>query len=172
MRKIVLLTLFLTIVAGCGETAQAPASTPTTQPTQATPASTTVKATLSAEQIVKALQARGLPIGAFTVYTAETDLNHLLGRPGQYISKASFKDTRIVSQTTDFGVSDGGSVETFATAKDAQGRFAYLQSLSTSGNALFAEYEYIEGLVVLRVSSQLTPDQAKAYDTALKGLLS
>jgi hypothetical protein len=126
----------------------------------------------SAEQILQGLKAHGLPIGAYFVYTAENDVNHLLGRPGQYTSKVNFKDTNIAStnQGADITVSNGGSVEGFANVKDAQGRFAYIQSLSTSGNALFAEYEYLDGVVILRVSAQLTPTQAKAYEAALKGL--
>ena len=63
-------------------------------------------------------------------------------------------------------VSDGGSVEVFATVTDAQHRFKYLQAISTSGNALFAEYEYLDGIAILRLSSKLTPTQAAAYKTA------
>jgi hypothetical protein len=119
---------------------------------------------------VQALKAKGLPIGEVFSYTAENDLNHLLGRPGQYTGKAEFKDTRIAStnQGVAIAVSDGGSIEVFASTTDAQRRYAYLQSLSTSGNALFAEYEYLDGVAILRVSSQFTPTQAKAYETAFK----
>jgi hypothetical protein len=119
---------------------------------------------------VQALKAKGLPIGEVFSYTAENDLNHLLGRPGQYIGKTEFKDTRIAStsQGAAIAVSDGGSVEVFATVADAQHRFAYLQAISTSGNALFAEYEYLDGQAILRVSSQLTPTEAKAYEAAFK----
>lgn len=174
--SILFATFLLLLLAACGgtSTATGSGSTPTQPPTAtplptATPTPHVAHAGKSADQIVQELKAKGLPIGAITVYTAETDQNHLLGRPGQYISSASFKDTRI-GDVVDFGVATGGSVSTFASVTDAQHRFAYLQALSTSGNALFAEYEYLDGLALLRVSSQLTPAEAKAYETAFKAV--
>ena len=96
----------------------------------------------------------------------------LLGRPGQYTDKVNFKDTRISStdQGVDISVTDGGSIEVFTTTTDAKNRFAYIQKISKSGVALFAEYEYLDGLVILRVSAQLTPDQAAKYEATLKAL--
>ncbi len=49
-------------------------------------------------------------------------------------------------------------------------RFSYLQALSKSGSPFFVEYEYLDGVVILRISSQLTPDQAAKYQAALKAL--
>jgi hypothetical protein len=34
-----------------------------------------------------------------------------------------------------------------------------------------AEYEYAHGLTLLRVSHDLTPDQATAYDNAVKAIV-
>ena len=175
MAKRLILALFLVVVtAACGNASTtgnspSPTATPTAVPT-ATPTPQVAYARKSAIQIVQELKAKGLPIGEMFAYTAETDLNHLLGRPGQYTGKAEFKDTRITSseQGADISVSDGGSVEVFALTADAQRRFAYLQALSTSGNALFAEYEYLDGVAILRVSNQLTPTEAKAYEAAFK----
>lgn len=126
----------------------------------------------SADQILAGLKGKAIPIGDIFTYTAANDPNNLLGRPGQYVSKDNFKDTRISSTDSgvDISVSDGGAVETFANSTDAQKRFAYLQSISTSGNAMFAEYEYLDGAAVLRISSQLTPDQAKQYQSAFESL--
>ena len=157
------------MLSGCGGGTALPNATATPRAT-ATP--TTPHAGQSADQIVAGLKAKELPIGDVFTYTAANDPNNLLGRPGQYVSKDNFRDTRISSTDTgtDISVSDGGAVETFANPTDAQKRFAYLQSISTSGNALFAEYEYLDGDVILRISSQLTPDQAQAYATALKAL--
>jgi hypothetical protein len=33
---------------------------------------------------------------------------------------------------------------------------------------LFAEYDYLEGAVMLRLSHKLTPSQAKAYERAFR----
>jgi hypothetical protein len=171
-RLYLLLVLLVLALAGCGSaTTQQVTVTPapTAQPTQATKAVATAYAGQTALQVIQHLQAHRLPIGVTYVYTAETDLNHLLGRPGQYTGKAEFTDTRLPAsgdQGANISVSDGGSVEVFATVTDAQHRFAYIQGLSTSGNALFAEYEYLDGEAILRVSNALTPAQVAAYKAA------
>ena len=126
----------------------------------------------SVDQILAGLKAKGLPIGDSVTYTAATDQNALLGRPGQYIGKINFKDTRVPDsgdQGVDISVTDGGSIEVFNTLEDATKRFKYVQGIATS-SSLFSEYDYQDGLVVLRISHQLTPDQAQAYDAALKSL--
>lgn len=157
------------LLAACG-TAASTANTPPKPTATSTP--TIPYLGQSADQILATLKSKGLPVGTIFAYTAANDPNNLLGRPGQYISKDNFKDTRISSSDTGVNISvgDGGAVETFASSSDAQKRFAYLQSLSTSGNALFAEYEYLDGAAILRLSSQLTPDEAKAYETAFKSV--
>ena len=178
MKKILMLLPVVVIISAmllsaCGGSSQnassSPSPTPTSTPSPTPTPQAAAHAGQSADQILQGLKAKGLPIGTVTTYTAANDPNHLLGRPGQYTDKVSFKDTRI-GQGTGIGVSHGGSIEVFATVQDAQKRFTYLQSLSTSGNALFAEYEYLDGVVILRISSQLTPDQAAQYQTALKAL--
>jgi hypothetical protein len=126
----------------------------------------------SADQILAGLKSNGLPIGGSVIYTAATDPNALLGRPGQYIGKINFKDTRIPdsgTQGADISVDDGGSIEVFSTTEDATKRLKYVQGIATS-ISLFSEYDYQDGLVLLRVSHLLTPDQAQEYDTALKAL--
>lgn len=164
----------LLVLAACGSGSPSNNVTSSGAPLKPTATSTPSVPHLgeSADQIVNGLKGKGLPIGDVFTYTATNDPNNLLGRPGQYTSKDNFKDTRISSTDTgaDITVSDGGAVEVFANATDAQKRFAYLQSISTSGNAMFAEYEYLDGVAILRVSSQLTPDQAKAYQAAFTSL--
>ena len=94
------------------------------------------------------------------------------GRPGEYVGKINFKDSRIPDsgdQGVDISVGDGGSIEVFATLADATKHTQYVQGIATS-SALFAEYDYQDGLVLLRISKQLTPDQAQAYQAALKAL--
>ncbi|MEV8529550.1 hypothetical protein AB0451_36420 [Streptomyces sp. NPDC052000] len=101
--------------------------------------------------------------------TADTDSNHLLGRPGQYTSKVDFTDSRVKpGNTQGFKPGDverGGSIETFAGAGDAATRAKYIQTVTKSIPAL-AEYDYVHGASVIRVSRFLTPTQAKDYDTA------
>jgi len=146
----ILLALLALLLAACGGTGQTSATVPAPTVVHATP---TLQASpapshsgQTALQIVQALKVHGMPIGQVYAYTDVTDLNHLLGRPGQYTGKTEFSDTRLPSigdQGANLSVSDGGSVEVFANVTDAQHRFTYIQAISTSGNALFAEYEYL-----------------------------
>lgn len=104
------------------------------------------------------------------MYTAETDPNALLDRPFQYTGKLNFRDARIQSILDDFNTSNGGTIEVFGTTEDAQGRYDYVPSL-IQGNPILTEYLYLEGTVLVRVSSTLTPDQAAPYGEVVKALV-
>src|SRR5262249_1514950 len=88
----------------------------------------------TAEQTVRTLTQKIPTARSSVVYTAENDPNHLLGRPGGYLSKASFTDTRITPASlggTPVGAVDlGGSVETYADAAGAQNRMTYIQGIA------------------------------------------
>jgi hypothetical protein len=126
--------------------------------TESSPGTSQPKTALA---VLKSLKRAGLPIDGYENYTAETDDNHLLGRPGQYVSKANFHDKRL-EKWPDFDSNGGGTIETFASSEDAQNRYDYVHAITTS-SSLFAEYEYLNGLVLLRLSHDLTPKQAQAY---------
>lgn len=116
-------------------------------------------------QVLTALRHAGLPIGTIRYYTASSDPNKLLGRPGQYTGKANFHDRRLSGRS--FVVDNGGSVETFPDTSSAQVRYRYIHAISTA-SSLFAEWNYVEGTVVLRLSHDLTPRQAKQYELAFR----
>jgi len=142
------------LLCGCQSTNSNSASEPTT-----------------AEEIIKALQDTGFPITEICVFTAENDPNSLLGRPGQYITKASFVDSRAEEVLDDnIGVSNGGSIETFENTTDAKKRYEYISEIAKS-SPMFAEYDYLSDKVVLRVSKHLTPEQASDYESSLKDIL-
>ncbi|MFF0836706.1 MULTISPECIES: hypothetical protein [unclassified Streptomyces] len=105
--------------------------------------------------------------------TAANDPNHLLGRPGQYSSKITFDDTRIpadeVSGTDKGDVERGGAIEAFATAADARSRAKYIATVTKSMPAL-AEYDFVHGTILVRVSRYLTPAQAAAYKATVDRL--
>jgi len=128
---------------------------------------------MSASEVLRQLRAEGMPVGAVTDLTASTDPNELLGRPGQYTSKAFFVDTRL-GATDKYGArreeaDAGGSVEVFESEADAEKRSEYVQAIS-EGSGPFAEYSYQRGLIFLRLTKSMTPDQAKDYERALQGL--
>ncbi|WP_224274113.1 hypothetical protein [Streptomyces sp. LS1784] len=133
------------------------------QPSAPAPAAdaTAVLAKLAAT--VKSVKA-GAPV------TAESDPNHLLGRPGQYTSKVTFADSRIkaadVEGEKDDSVNRGGAIEVFATEADAKTRADYIQGI-VKGMPALMEYDYVRGPVLVRVSKLLTPDQAQGLQAAV-----
>jgi hypothetical protein len=127
-----------------------------------------VQNTWKPADVIAALKKAGLPIAASRVYTESNDPNKLMGRPGQYVGKATFHDRRIKDAA--LSVSNGGSIETFASKSDASVRFKYICAIAKS-SPLFAEYDYLEGSVLLRIASDLTPTQAKGYETAFRRIV-
>jgi hypothetical protein len=123
---------------------------------------------LTAQQVVAQLAQRVPTVKPGVVYTAATDPNHLLGRPGQYTSKATFTDSRITPGFLDGpnSVGRGGSVEAFPDEQAAQNRSKYLQAVAASFPAA-VEYDYTSGPVLVRVGKILTPAQASEYQKAL-----
>jgi hypothetical protein len=111
---------------------------------------------LTAAQVTLALLVRGLPVTGIEVLTAASDPNQLLGRPGGYTSKSEFADSRMTGEAGP-GVAAGGSVEVFADHAGAVRRARYIQGIVQAAPVLGAEYDYVAGAVLLRVSGQLTP---------------
>jgi hypothetical protein len=124
---------------------------------------------LTAAQVVAKFKAAGLPIGAVTVYTAADDPDHLLGTRNGYLSKAAFVDKQVLAaQAAGQGpVGAGGEVEVFATSAEATARKMYIFSAETTGQMLGTEYDLVDGVVLLRLSEDLTVAQAEAFPIAL-----
>lgn len=164
MRRLVTAIAVVTLLVACGSAAPAPTA-PAQPPTAAGGIPTSTQRPLSAKGVIQELQSAGLPVGEVTAWTADTDPNKLLGRPGQYIDKATFRDTRL-QPLPEPDVQAGGDIEIFRTAGELQVRRDYIEAVTRS-SPLLAQYVFSSGLVLLRVSGELTPDQAAAYDRAL-----
>jgi hypothetical protein len=136
---------------------------------KSTPPPAPTPVVLSAEYVIGVLKSAGLPIGQSVVYNEATDPNNLIGRPGQYVAKGTWHDTRLEPPTAldKLGVDDGGGVEIFATNAAAQKRYEYIKAIG-EGSPLFLEYGYVQGVVYLRVSKELTPSQFEEYKNAIK----
>jgi hypothetical protein len=93
------------------------------------------------------------------VYTADTDPNHLLGRPGQYTGKGNWRDTG------DDSTADTYTVETFANTTDRDERLHYVQSIAEM-SPILCEYDATSGVALLRISCNVTPGQDKGYERA------
>ncbi len=125
----------------------------------------------TAQQVVSDLTAKVSTAKPGRVITAQNDPNKLLGRPGHYTSAAVFTDSRVPkeNQTTDqLSADNGGKVEVFASEDGAKSRYDYIQGLATR-TPIAAEYDYLSGTVLVRVTKNLEPDAAKQYQDALGG---
>jgi hypothetical protein len=98
-----------------------------------------------------------------TVITADTDSNHLMGKPHQYTSAAHIVDTRTDSTTS--GIDSGATVEVFANEADAKARHDYIDAIGKA-QPIFAEQDFLHGQVLVRVAKALTAAQAAEYDKA------
>jgi hypothetical protein len=134
--------------------------------------STSVGTPQSANEVLQGLKDKDLPIGESVAYTAKNDPNDLLGRPNQYTSKATFKDTRLNHDpmAAKIDIQHGGSIEVFENQDDAIARKNYVENMGKVFSPA-SEYTYREGTVLLRLSHQLTPKQAAEYENALKDVL-
>jgi hypothetical protein len=111
-----------------------------------------------------------VPTSRFTLSVTEAnDGNHLIGRPSQYTSAMKFSDSRVnigdVDGLDKDDVQRGGGIEVFSNHGDAATRAKYIQAV-TKALPVAAEYDYVHGAVLVRVSHYLTPSQAREYDQA------
>lgn len=124
---------------------------------------------MTSSELVAIFVDAGYPIGEVEDYTAESDLNHLLGRPGAYTSKTTFADSRLKQITLFEAPPLGGTFEVFDNEADAQNRISYLhQIVGTSGP--FFQYEYSYKNVYFRIEGALTPQQALQYEQAFNDI--
>lgn len=125
------------------------------------------KPDMTSEQLTIELQEASLPIDNIIVYDEQTDWNKLLGRPNQYVSKVNFADTRL--DQTDPENPNGGTIETFNNASDLNTRKIYNESVMNA-YPIFKEYIFVNGNHILRLSYDLTNDQANEYKEAFMAI--
>ncbi|MEV8098622.1 hypothetical protein [Kitasatospora sp. NPDC085879] len=162
----------LAAATACAE----PGSSASSVTAGAAPVSGPAKAVGDATAVTKQLLATGLPVKLTVAYTDADDPERRLGQPHQYVSKTAFDDTRVsgsplakedaVGHRRD-AVSYGGTVEVFATSEDAEARVRDIGGEQQSSGAARPDYLYRSGVVVVRVSHLLTPEQARAYEAAI-----
>ncbi|MGZ0151843.1 hypothetical protein ACXJJ3_32625 [Kribbella sp. WER1] len=131
---------------------------PATSPRSTAPAAVVKTAAQITEGMTK-------PDGAkVTVWTAETDPNKKLGRPDGYTSAATICDPRVKTADSEPGASCGLTVEVWSSEADAKQRAEFIATAQKNGNGVLGtEYHTIHGGALLRVTGELTPDQAKVY---------
>jgi hypothetical protein len=97
--------------------------------------------------------------------TIQDDPEHLLGCPGQYISKAGFRDSRLAPNSD---VSDG-TVEVFKSLDDVSNRIARLKKIQSQSRQL-GEYEFTRNSVLIRVANRLSATDAAIYSSLLQNI--
>lgn len=159
--------LALTACSSSGSTPSSDQASTTVNVTASSQATAGAPMMLTATQVMAKLTAAVPTAKQTIVYTAASDPNSLLGRPGEYIGAVRFTDSRVPASDTQFlkagDVDFGGGIETFNTVADAQTRAAYVEKVTAAMGAIVAEYDFQHGHVLIRVSHFLTPDQAAAY---------
>ncbi|KQX47255.1 MULTISPECIES: hypothetical protein [unclassified Streptomyces] len=174
MRKPVLSAAALVIVLAATTACGSGSDQKNDQPKNATTATAGVPTEPTAKELTagdafKALSDKVASAKLSGVVTEDNDPNHLLGRPHQYTSKVTFTDARIkvddVADAEPGSVGLGGAIEVFTTTADAQARADYIQNV-TKGMPVLAEYDFVSGTALIRVSHYLTPTQAADYKTA------
>jgi len=132
------------------------------EPADAKATASTPNQGVTADELYTRLKEAGLPVDYKQVRSDEED--DLLGRPNQYISRVDFAD---MCTKHDFVSWIGGSIYLFNTEQDAQARLDYLNSLAQSG--LGADYNYIDGKVLLSIDGDVRPSEAARYEAVFYG---
>ena len=159
----------LLALTACGSNDSTSSDKASSGPSASSAHSDTSTEPLDAEQVTKALAKAIDDAKPATVYTAASDPNNLLGRPGGYTSKADFTDDRAKPKLDD-EVQNGGSVEVYDDPADAEERAEFIADTLDKMKIFGTEYHYLKGGTLLRVSGALTPEQAAEYEAALKTL--
>lgn len=135
-----------------------------------------VDTAITSDDVIEAFKSAGLPIGRVLIQTAETDPNNKLGRPGEYIESAQFEDSRVKQlepmpelETDEPDLPLGATIEVFDNDRDLQARKQYIEQVYDMLPSA-KQYMYVNKSVLLRLEYELTPDQAKEYETAFMSL--
>lgn len=122
------------------------------------------------ELTVEAVLAQLKEAGATNVIisTPETDPVKLLGRPGQYIERASFQLPGGWTNIESFDrVERGGVIEVFNSANEAKARSLFILETKQANPILGTEYHYTRKNVLVRVTGDINPWDAKKIEVAL-----
>ena len=163
MRKLLLpIAAFGLLVTGCSSEASdvsAPAESSAVSGTSSTqPAATT-------NEVAKAIQAKIPQATKVVEITEENDPNNLFGRPTGYSQATMIVDKR-ADCDAGLGVDCGAVIELWPSEAAANKRKAYIQSILEDSPIFGSEYDTVNGPMLLRVTGNLKPSAAKAYEQA------
>ena len=156
------------VLVGCSNNDGDKADEPTAGTTSSgAPEASAAEEEVSAESVT-ALIAAAVDVTTVPI-TEDNDPNNLLGRPNGYVAAIVIKDSRLADCGDDVGVDCGATVEEWPDAEAAKTRADYIAALQKDSPMLGSEYHYLDGPVLVRVSGELKPSEAKEYETAVLG---
>lgn len=157
------------VLVGCSDNDGDEADKPTagTSSTGAPEASEAPEEEVSAESVA-ALIAAAVDVTTVPI-TEDNDPNDLLGRPNGYVAATVIKDSRLADCGDDLGVDCGATVEEWPDAEAAKVRADFIAALQKDSPILGSEYHYLNGPVLVRVSGELKPSEAKEYEAVVLG---
>lgn len=173
MKRTLALAVLLASTAACSGTDEG-GTVETNEPTSAsaTPATPEESSApvIDAAGIAEILAAAVPSVQQVTVITEENDPNDLIGRPNGYASAAVLSDEGGNSSEPQPGVDWGATVEVFDDEESAQRRSDYIQGILEENPILGTEYNYVNGIALLRVSGGLVPSVAAQYEGSFMGI--
>lgn len=91
------------------------------------------------------------------------DPNDLIGRPNGYAAATVLFDSRVSCAGDEPGVDCGATIEEWSSAKGAQERSDYIQSLQSGTSIIGSEWSTVRDNLLLRVTGELNPSDAETY---------
>lgn len=126
--------------------------------------------TWDARRVLNVLARAGLPLRNPAVQDTDSDPNHLLGRAGGYLSRASFDVPGGTPDGQPGDVQRGGVVEVWPDAAAAQQRSAYVARIEGAAPVAGTEYEYRRGNVLVRISGLVDSKTAGRFGAVVEQL--
>ena len=123
----------------------------------------------SATEMAEDIESSVGEVAEVVTITGENDPNDMIGRSDGYEDAAVLKDERLECNDADFGTVCGAMIEVWPDEEAAANRDKYISTLTQAAAFLGSEYRTVEGRTLLRVSGELTPEQAEAYRSAFTG---
>jgi hypothetical protein len=117
---------------------------------------------ITTKDLIEKFKEEKIPIEKTIEYTAETDKNNFLGRPGQYIAKSDFWDNRLEVNEDNYC-----SIEVFNNTKDLENRKKYIEGIIES-MPIMTQYLYSNNTILLRLPKAMNPSQADEYKKVLE----
>lgn len=157
----------LSLTAACGSDEAAPAADAPKTSEATTTETTKAPEPRTATEIGAALKADISQITKVETVTEDNDPNDKIGRPGGYVDGVVVFDSRAEpDDPSEFGVVRGAFLEVWPDEAAATERSEFIQgALKDADGLLGSEYHYQQGAFLLRVTGDLKPSAAKAYET-------